>query len=1209
VRNAPRDCTLDACEKNRTGHIMTGQTPAPPPPAPSEQQRNVEGGAPNPLRRALATVAGKILLVFLAATLVPLGMALRQAQVDLELAEERATESAAQAAEGAATEIQGALQSATDVAWTMARYPQFWDGTDEDRDLILSSHTSPALNTLIYFTADFREHGSSRHQPGAARADIADLPHARDVVARGQLSAGGDARLGADRNAVLPVALPVAERNPDGSERRGGRFGFLIVELNLGQLPVAWVGGQLPPLSSVVLLDSRTGQVVAGRDHDLTVLSPEQLGQVGSRRPAMPTSARGTGGASGRPIQGGFTAGDGGEFLRGWREVYSTPWVVAVDLPAAAVFGPIRETIKQRAIWSVAITLASFFLVHVLWSRLAGRRRALMVAAQHWARGEWTHRAAIRGQDELGELGIAFDAMAEQLQTTVQLNESILKSAGEGILGVDPDGRTTFINPAAAAMLGYGVDELMGRRLHDVLEPRMSHGVTYTWEESPLGASLREGAAVQRTDEEFLRRDGERFPVEYVSTPLRSDGAIVGAVVAFKDITERRALEKMKDEFVSMVSHELRTPMNGVIGMAGLLLDTNLTPEQREYTETVRRSGEALLAIINDILDFSKIEAGRLDLEIIDLDVREVVEDVAGLLAQTAQTKGLELVSRVDPDVPRTLRGDPGRLRQILFNLAGNAVKFTHQGEVVVNASVVESGQDATLVRFEISDTGIGIPPEAQAKLFQPFSQADSSTTRKYGGTGLGLVICKRLVELMHGDIGLRSEPGRGSTFWFTARFEHAPAGALPPGARPDLRGLRALIVDDNATNRRILQEQLASCGLVTAASEDAPSALELLAASPEGTRHDLGVLDMQMPVMDGLELARRIKGDPTLAHMRLVLLTSIGQGDRQQEAAAGISATLSKPVRQAQLFDVLARVMADAGGTAPTVPGPLVAAANGPLPSLPDAPDLSESADGPSLGRILVVEDSSINQQVALAMLRKLGYRGDAVGNGLEAIDALERIPYAAVLMDCQMPEMDGFEASAEIRRREGAIRHIPIVAMTGNAMEGDRERCLAAGMDGYISKPVRADELATALKRFVPVVPEPAATDGHRSAGTDGELAPVVVDETALTELAPGEPEIVAELVAQFLEDAPPRLTALHAAIAQDDADGLRQAAHLLKGEAASLGARELAAVCGQLETLGRAGATAGAGELDIAVTIAYERAREALTAIRDRCVSGAV
>ena len=515
--------------------------------------------------------------------------------------------------------------------------------------------------------------------------------------------------------------------------------------------------------------------------------------------------------------------------------------------------------------------------------------------------------------------------------------------------------------------------------------------------------------------------------------------------------------------------------------MTGLLLDTELTPEQREFADIVRSSGEHLLTVINDILDYSKIEAGKINLELIDFDLRTVVDATLELVAERAFGKGVNLACLVHADVPAVLRGDPGRLRQILINLVGNAIKFTEQGEVVVSVTVAHHTEAEATVRFEVHDTGIGLSSDAQGRFFQAFSQADSSTTRKYGGTGLGLAICKQLTERMGGQIGVDSQPGEGSTFWFTVQVGIQPQGtpSVPDPASRNLRGLQLCIVDDHSTNRRILESYAAKWGVRCLLAEDGLQALERLReAAAHGRACDLAIIDMQMPGMDGLELARAIKANPALAPIRLVQLTSQGQhGDATAAQAAGYVAYLTKPVRESLLYQCLLAVV-----TPPAQVPPLEGHSAGRTarPMLVTRHSLAE-ANARATPKILVVEDNVVNQKVAVLMLEKLGYRVDLVANGLEALDALRRIPYAAILMDCQMPEMDGFAATADIRRCEAVgdwqvaigrsltSRHVPIIAMTANARQEDRDQCFAAGMDDYLSKPVQFKLLTEVLTRWV--------------------------------------------------------------------------------------------------------------------------------------------
>jgi PAS domain S-box-containing protein len=567
--------------------------------------------------------------------------------------------------------------------------------------------------------------------------------------------------------------------------------------------------------------------------------------------------------------------------------------------------------------------------------------------------------------------------------------------------------------------------------------------------------------------------------------PVRNDaGEVIGTLGVTKDITQLKETEielgrardaaiessRIKSEFLANMSHEIRTPMNGVIGMTGLLLDTELTAVQREFAETIRNSADSLLTIINDILDFSKIEAGKLSFETLDFDLVETVEGALDMFAERARFKGIELASEVPADIPARLRGDAGRLRQVITNLLGNGIKFTDKGEVVVRLAKESETDKDVVISFSVKDTGIGIPEEVQNRLFQAFTQADNSTTRRFGGTGLGLAISKQLVAMMGGEIGVKSEPGKGSTFWFTARLgkQMGPPEPIPSIYFRDLFDLRVLVVDDNATNRQILRHQLFAWKMQKGSASNGFEALDLLrTAAKEGKPYELALLDMQMPEMDGMTLAKSIKADPLISSTRLIILTSMGYAHTQEELkAAGVDAFLVKPVKQSRLFDCLVNVLGRAAAehvfTKP--------AKDAPQPERPaaEAPKVNKT-------RILLAEDNAVNQKVALAQLRTLGFSADSVVNGHEVITALNKTPYDIILMDCQMPEMDGYEATRLIRQSEknaGVSWKAPIriIAMTANAMSGDREKCIAAGMDDYLSKPVRRSELALAMARWKP-------------------------------------------------------------------------------------------------------------------------------------------
>ena len=642
---------------------------------------------------------------------------------------------------------------------------------------------------------------------------------------------------------------------------------------------------------------------------------------------------------------------------------------------------------------------------------------------------------------------------------------------------------------------------------------------------------------------------------------------------------------RAKSQFLANMSHEIRTPMNGVLGMAELLAETGLSDKQRRLVGMIQASGESLLTIINDILDYSKIEAGRLDLEKVEFAPLAVLEDMTELLAARAQAKGLELIVRADDDAPAWVSGDPHRLRQVLLNLVGNAIKFTHVGEVVVRCMRERSaagpdGQD--MLRFEVSDTGIGIPPEKTARLFQAFAQADGSTTRRFGGTGLGLVIAKELAQLMGGDIGVESQPHRGSTFWFTIRVAnpHSPTGPAP--FVHSLAGRRLLVVDDNATTRSVIEHLARGWGLEVASAADGTKALELLRdAADRGQPFALALVDMAMPRMNGVTLARAIKADRALARMPVVMLTSLGRDDEIATARlSGACAYLGKPVRRAEMRHVVAEALFPTSGS----PSDEFAAPK-PRPQL--------------AGRVLLAEDNPVNQAVAVGMLESLGLAVDVAANGLEAIDKFAHGRYDVALVDCQMPEIDGYAATSEIRRREeGTNRRVPIVALTANALEGDREVCIASGMDDYVAKPFSRDQLMAVLSRWLPLAGTAPASQPPETAAGEVSVNRRALDAIRALMGAGGD-ALARKVILAYLESMPEGLARMKAAAEAGDAEGLRRVAHSMKSGSANVGAERLSRMCKSLETIGATGKVDGSQPLLEEAAGEFERVKEALGA----------
>ncbi len=674
----------------------------------------------------------------------------------------------------------------------------------------------------------------------------------------------------------------------------------------------------------------------------------------------------------------------------------------------------------------------------------------------------------------------------------------------------------------------------------------------------------------------------------------------------------RAALEasRAKSQFLATMSHEIRTPMNGVLGMTDLLRGTPLNERQRRFVEAVYHSGQSLLRIINDILDFSKIEAGKIELEQIDFDLRELVEDVCSMFAQPAHSKGLEIACLLPHTVPVAIRGDPVRLRQVITNIVGNAVKFTSAGEVSVRVHKVEETAERARLRFEVRDTGPGIAEDKQERIFEAFSQADNSTTRSYGGTGLGLAISKQLVELMGGHMSVSSRPGQGATFAFDIEALKQSSGARSRFADPDrLAGLRILVVDDNATNREILAEQMSAWSIRCATCGGAREALELLRAARErGDAFDLAVLDLHMPEIDGVELARTIKSEPELAAMPLIMLSSATMIDGTEALARGlIRCSLTKPVRQLDLFHAIATANGDAAEALEPI-----AAAEQPAPGVAlsgIAPSGIATAHAAASCRVLLAEDNAINQEVARAMLENLGVAVTIVSDGSQVLPAVAAETFDLILMDCQMPVMDGYEATARVREHEHGGdpgRRIPIVALTANAVAGDAEQCLAAGMDDYLSKPFTQKELAAVIARWVPAsgasAPPARAQDAANApvaADTGAVMRNEAVNARALEAIRSLAPGLLEKVIGQYLDDAPRYIEQIRAAVSASDAEALRRAAHALKSSSANMGAEGFAALCQSLETLGRAGTTGGAAARFADAEREFARVRESLQA----------
>jgi PAS domain S-box-containing protein len=807
-----------------------------------------------------------------------------------------------------------------------------------------------------------------------------------------------------------------------------------------------------------------------------------------------------------------------------------------------------------------------------------GTLRMLAEGANRFSQGDHAVRIEAEGAPEVGLAAEAFNNMANNIENLIaslgksesknKLLATIVEQSSEAIWTTDLSGVITTWN-SGEVMFGYEPAEAIGRSL------KLSDS-TPVEEESRMRRLI--AGEKFSYDARANTRGGTPLDIQVAVAPLLDDGnRCIGRIAVARDVTQHKRSEEAlrlareaaeaanhaKSSFLARMSHEIRTPMNGVLGMTELLLETGLTATQRKYAETVQRSGKNLLSIINDLLDFSKIEAGKLELEHVDMDVRRTIEDIVELLAERAHSKGLELACSIPANLATHVKGDPLRVGQVLTNLVGNAIKFTERGSVVVRVdAVAETAHEVTL-RFEVADTGVGISVGAQARIFKEFSQADGSTTRKHGGSGLGLAISKQLVEMMGGTIDVKSDVGVGSTFWFTVTLDKQPnAGDDRSGAIGLLTGARVLLVESSVTHRGILHAQLTNWQMSVRLAETPKQALDLLGeAAGRSVPYDMAVIDLGVPGMDAIELARTIRQRPDIGNVRLVMMTR-RHADIRAAHDAGFNACLVKPVRQTVLYESLVNVMA---GRAQEALAPTT------------TPNPAAATPSTIRGHVLLVEDNVINQQVALGILQISGYSVTVVNNGREALEAHAEGGFDLILMDCHMPEMDGYEATRAIRQREAAAngKRIPIIALTANAMARDREECLEAGMDDHLSKPFNMLALQELLERWMTrdaASPNQAAAIAAQATAKAAQ----VLDRTVLEQLGRvrtnGKPELLTRVIKLYITESPALLEKLKEAARDGDDVRMANFAHTLKSSSANGGAAVLSRYCGDVESYAR-------------------------------------
>ena len=879
----------------------------------------------------------------------------------------------------------------------------------------------------------------------------------------------------------------------------------------------------------------------------------------------------------------------------------------------------IRNGILTVALTGLFIVGLATLLGYSVTRRIALPLAHLVDASRAMARGEFNQHIELPGGDELADLGRVFNNTAEKLHelyADLQRSEAqfraLIENATDLITVVTPEGRILYGSPSCSRILGHEPEDLVGKHISHFISP----------DDVPALLSLAKhagsGITSSTMEMRFQRNDGTWGFLEANVRNLKQNPNIKGVVMNCRDVTARRqseeeirrlnndlerrvaertaqfeaaktmaeAANRAKSEFLANMSHEIRTPMNGVIGMTELVLDTQLTTEQREFLLTVKSSADLLLTIINDILDFSKIEAGKLALDLIEFDPRDNIGDSAKALALRAHEKGLELVVDIQPDIPERLVGDPARLRQVLVNLVGNAIKFTRQGEVVLKVEKEPADAGPGHLHFSVVDTGLGIPDNRQGSIFEAFTQADNSMSRRFGGTGLGLTISSRLVGMMGGRIWVESHVGKGSTFHFTAQFDlgKGTASSVRPSELAALSNLPILVVDDNATNRRILDKVLSAWQMTPTSAESGQAALAILEqACLAGRKFPIILTDMQMPDMDGFTLAEKIQNNPAYSGAIIMMLTSAGQrGDAARCRELGITAYLTKPIRQSDLLDAIRVALGRRAIRAQS-------------PALLTRHSLRE--ERPTL-RVLLAEDNEVNQKLVVRLLEKRGHACVVANNGRNALAILEKAGYAGfdvVLMDVQMPEMDGLEATAAIRAREKKSGgHLPIIALTAHAMKGDQERCMAVGMDAYVSKPIRPDELFQVIEHQL-------ALSGVAHLRVVGrQFSAEDFDAASVMDRVGGDFKVLQELTAIFWDDCPRMLSNIRKALEARSPADLSRAAHMLKGSVANFGSKSASDAALKLEMLWQSGTLKGGDKLFSMLEESLSRLRPALVAL---------